>query len=246
MPVSDALRRFARDLGEIFGERLQSVAAYGRHAPGRTRDHGGLRHEEGDADGAHTLAIVDRITRDDLQACARRVPAWHAAGLATPLLFAAREFERSLDAFPLELGAILADHEVVVGRDPFEKAAVLEADLRRGCEVQARSHLLHLREGVLETGGRADALSLLIVQSAAPFAALLQSVARLEGADVSDQGRVARHAERRLGLTDGVISRIVALAGASDLASDEATALFPGYLAAVEALVAYVDGWGRR
>ena len=60
----------------------------------------------------------------------------------------------SLDAFPLEFGAILADHAVVSGASPFDGLTVDAADLRRACEVQARSHLLHLREGYIE---RADA-----------------------------------------------------------------------------------------
>ena len=66
---------------------------------------------------------------------------------ATPLLLAAHEFGRSLDAFPFEFGAILADHVVVSGSDPFDGPPRRPADLRRACEVQARSHLLHLREG---------------------------------------------------------------------------------------------------
>src|SRR5439155_16909943 len=119
--------------------------------------------------------------RDDLRACAGRVKGWHDAGLATPLVLAGHEFDRSLDVFPLEFGAILADHTIVSGANPFEQLTVDAADLRRAVEVQARSHLLHLREGYLETRGRDDALSDLIVKSARPFAALLVSLARLEG-----------------------------------------------------------------
>ena len=64
------------------------------------------------------------------------------------------------------------------------------ADLRRACEVQARSHLLHLREGFLETRGqRRRARRCSIVRSAAPFAALLTSVARLQGLVDARPGR---------------------------------------------------------
>src|SRR4029079_18407022 len=98
---------------------------------------------------------------------------------------------RSLDAFPLEFGAIIADHEVVSGAWPFEHARVAAADIRRACEVQARSHLLHLREEFLESGGNSHALAMLIVQSAAPLAALLTSVARLEGRTHNDTGAAA-------------------------------------------------------
>ena len=248
MDVPESVHVLARDLGEIFGARLRSVTAYGLHAPGRAPDASAAVHGHHDdaADDTHTLAIVDVVTRDDLQACAQRVAAWQQAGLATPLLLAEREFERSLDAFPLEFGTILRDHVVVAGRSPFESLTVHDADVRRGCEVQARSHLLHLREGVLETKGRADALSVLIVASAPAFAALIQSVARLEGLDGHDLGAAGRHAERRLNLTDGVITTVIALAGVKEISSAEATAIFPGYLAAVDRLVAYVDGWSAR
>src|SRR5947209_9568481 len=53
----------------------------------------------------------------------------------------------------------------------------------RACEVQARGHLLHLREGYLETRGRNDALAVLIVRSAPAFAALVSNLARLDGGD---------------------------------------------------------------
>ena len=187
MDIPHAVHDLARDLGEIFGPRLHSLCAYGLHAPGQaphTQDDTAAAHHHGVTPQLHTLAIVDAITRDDLQACAQRVARWHDAGLATPLLLAQREFERSLDAFPLEFGAILADHLVVSGRSPFENVRVSEADVRRACEIQARSHLLHLREGMLETRGRADALSVLIVQSSAVSASTTTSVCVGIGASV--------------------------------------------------------------
>jgi hypothetical protein len=243
MDIPEAAHRLARELAEIFGDRLKSLSAYGLHAPHVAPS--SHRHPDEPRD-IHTLAILDTITASDLDACARRVAAWQAAGLDTPLLLAEREFERALDVFPLEFGAILADHIVVSGRSPFQAMTVHDADIRRGCEVQARSHLLHLREGVLETRGRADALAVLIVESAAPFAALLQSLARLDGIDARDPGAVGRHAERRLNLPGGAVTSIVALAGVDEISSDEALRLFPAYLDAVEKLVAYVDGWGSR
>ena len=235
MRIPDAVHALARDLGQIFGNRLQSVVAYGLDANA---------HAAPDAHApAHTLAIVETLTREDLEASARRVDGWHDAGLATPLLLVAREFEASLDAFPLEFGAILADHALVSGRNPFEGLAIDPTDLRRACEVQARSHLLHLREGFLETRGRGDALALLIVGSAAPFAALLKSIARLEGADGRDASAAGRHAERRLDVAGGIVTSVVAMAGVTEISSEEAIRMFPRYLDAVERLVAYVDTW---
>ena len=238
--MSDAVHLLDRDLREIFGPRLQSLIVYGA-APNNQAKPDAHRHAEAPA---RTLVVVERMTREDLRACAGRIAAWHARGLATPLLVAAHEFDRSLDAFPLEFGAILADHVVVSGANPFAASRLDSTDVRRACEVQARSHLLHLRESYLETHGRADALSDLIVQSAPAFTALLRSVARLEG-QASEDGAAARHAERTLGVAGGAITDIVTLTGVHELPSADAERLFGPYLEAVEKLVAYVDGWSR-
>jgi hypothetical protein len=207
----------AEDLRTLFGPRLRSVVEYdGGH--NRT--------------GTHTLAIVEGFTLDDLHAAAARVPAWHAANVATPLILAAHEFETALDAFPLEFSAILARHRVLVGPDPFTSLSVDAADLRRACELQARSHLLHLRQGYLETGGRADAVASLIARSAPAFRALLESLERLEGS--------------KPGVATGIAADVAALAGVQELSKAEAERIFPAYVDAVDRLVKYVDGWSVR
>jgi hypothetical protein len=243
METSDAVQTLDRDLRGIFGSRLQSLVTYGQRSRSAhdDRQHG---HGHGEPP-TQTLAVVEAMTEADLRAAAGRVGAWHDAGLATPLLIVAREFERSLDAFPLEFGAILADHQVVSGANPFASLAVEPADVRRACEVQARSHLLHLREGFLETRGRADALSDLIVQSAGAFAALVTSIARLDADIAGDSAAAARHVERILNVP-GSVTEITTLAGVDEISSAEAERLFPPYLAAVEKLVDHIDGWSNR
>ena len=242
MPKS--LTSLDRDLRDIFGARLQSVVQYGTRARHAHPAHAG-HHAHAPEPALHTLAIVDTLTADDLRACAGRVPGWHGAGLATPLILPAHEFDRSLDAFPFEFTAIVADHVAVSGKSPFDGLRVDPSDLRRACEVQARSHLLHLREGYLETGGRGDALAVLIVDSAAAFAALLEHIARLEGAG-EDPATVSRHAERRLNVPGGIVSDVMRLARVTEISSTEAERIFPSYLDAVERLVTFVDGWHGR
>jgi len=240
MIISDAVQTLERELRAIFGSRLQSLVVYGQRAQAAHHPPAGHGHT---APPAHTLAIVGAMTPEDLRACALHVEAWHAAGLATPLLIADHEFEQSLDAFPIEFGAILADHAIVAGANPFASLAVDPADLRRACEVQARSHLLHLREGFLETRGRADAIAVLIVQSAAAFTSLVTSIARLEGHASDDAASAARHVERLLGTAGSAVAEVTKLAGARDISSADAERLFPPYLEAVTRIVRYVDGW---
>lgn len=246
MVIPDAVLGLQRELQSIFSGRLQSVVIYGLRAhahPSLDPNHGNGHSAHGRTAPIRTLVVVASMTKDDLQACAALVESWHDAGLATPLLIAAGELEQSLDAFPLELDAILADHVVVSGRDPFASLAVDAADVRRACEVHARSHLLHLREGFLETRGRADALSVLIVQSAPAFSALAMSIARLEGRAGDDPAAAARHVERILKLSGGAVTDVTNLVGVHEITSEEAERIFPPYLDAVERLVAYVNGW---
>ncbi|HEX7136752.1 MAG TPA: hypothetical protein VF219_02855 [Vicinamibacterales bacterium] len=239
LPVS--VSALERDLRDVFGARLLSLVAYGLNAH---------HHPASDDHGPHpasepvrTMAIVESLTEGDLRGCASRVRSWHEGGLATPLIVPAHEFERSLDVFPLEFAAIAADHVVAAGTDLFSRSVVENADVRRACEVQARSHLLHLREGLVEAGGNSDALAVLIVDSARPLAALLISLARLEGRGQLDTVGAGRHAERILALAGGVITDVVALTRVHEITAAEAERIFPAYLAAMERLVEYVDRW---
>ena len=215
MAISDAVGALDHDMREMFGGRLRSVVVYA--VTDRTPDA-----------PQPTLVIVDALTPKDLRACAALVLKWHESGLATPLLLEASEFERSLDAFPYEFGAILADHMIVSGENPFDGLRVDPEDMRRACEIQARSHLLHLREGYIETQGRSDAIAELIRRSAAPLSALLRSVARLKGASPAE----------------GVLAQVAGLNG-KELSAEAARRLFPDYLSAIEYLTSEIDRWGR-
>jgi len=222
--ASSALQTLERDLREIFGGRLQSLVHYGAHAHKAASHHRHGHHGQHEPALVHALAVVDTLTAADLGACARRITAWHDEGLATPLVMPASELNRSLDVFPFELSAILADHVVVSGRNPFDGLRVEPSDLRWACEVQARGHLLHLREGYIEARGRDDALSVLIVRSAPAWKSLLDNMARLENkAAVADD-----------------VTRLV---GVKEISNEEAVQIFPAYLDAVEQLTKHVDTW---
>jgi hypothetical protein len=238
--MQSALSTLEHEMREVFGTRLVSLLAYGLKSRSQPDDDHG---HHGSHDPVRTMAIVETLTEQDLRACAARASAWHDSGLATPIILPTRELERSVDAFPLEFATISADHILVVGINPFEMATVERDDVRRACEVQARSHLLHLREGFVEAGGNGDALAVLITDSAKPLAALLTSVARLEGHGQLDPVAAGRHAERILALSGGVITDVVALTRVHEIPAAEAQRIFPGYLAAMEQLVEYVDRW---
>ena len=187
----------AAQLKEIFGDRLEMVAAFG--------------------DTSSTCAVVQSLTIGDLDRCAAHAARWTKAGLDMPLFFIDGELRRALDAFPLELSEIIATRRVVAGTDRFADIFVPKQDLRRACEVQARSHVVHLREGYIEAAGDAKAVARLVSAAILPFRALVRNVARLEG--------------------------IAPKALVTQLNLDNFEKGFPDALRAAERIVEYVDTW---
>ena len=219
------------DLHNIFGLRLLSVVAYGPHL------------ERAPRALVTCLALVDSLGVSDLEACAGFTSRWHRAGLATPLLLTPAEFRSSLDAFPLEYGAIIRAHVRVFGDDPFEGVTIVREDLRRACETQIKSHLLHLREGFLEAGGRPSAVAALITRSAPAFTAVLRHVAWLNDESVVGHAEATREGAREAGLDEGTVTDLLALEQGGSVPSADPARLFPRYLATVEQLARAIDAW---
>jgi hypothetical protein len=227
-----ALESLSADLRRIFGTRLQSLCTYGP-SPG------------GDGD-VRSIALVDRLDFDDLCACLPLARGWEQRGLAVPLLLEREEFTRTLDVFPLEYGEIIASHIVVEGDDPFDGLSVPDADRRRACELQAKSHLIHLREGFLETGGDPRRVSALIGASAAGFGRLLAHIVELVAPATPTGGEdLPDAAEEHIGIPRELTREVLAATGGGPSTIADPTALLSRYIGAVERVWEFVDGWKR-
>jgi hypothetical protein len=226
-----ALAGLAADLGRVFGPGLQAVAAYGLHVPAATPRL------------VHSIVLVEHLTFRDLTACAPLVSGWRRASLAVPLILEREEFLRTLDVFPLEYGDIIAHHVLVAGSDLFTAARVAPEDVRRACEMAAKSHLIHLREGFLEAGGDPQTTARLISASARSFRALLTNIARLaEDLDAD----VAATAERQIGVSASVVREVLAAGAGNTSTIAEPTALLSRYIEAAERVWEFVDSWRAR
>jgi hypothetical protein len=151
------------------------------------------------------------------------------------------EFRRSLDAFPLEYQSLLDRHTVIAGTPPFVGVHINPDDLRRACETQTRSHLIHLRQGWLQTAGHDTALADLIGRSAGPFHMLLSNVARLQGPVLDRDDALVAFAEKTVGLRPEVVRAV--FAARHSPAGDSVMAHAAAYLDAVERLWEFVDTW---
>lgn len=219
-----AFDRLIGDASRVFGDRFVALVAYEPTA---------------------ALVFVSSVTAGDLDALSALAEPWHHDGLRTPLVMTPAEFRRSVDAFPLEYQAILDRHLVLAGRSPFTEISVAPVDLRRGCEVQARAQLIHLREGWVESAGHTDELAEVIERSAGPLRVLLANVARLNGRPADDPDGLARAAEDIIGMPADLIRALLTLEGAPER-SRALVPRLPEYLAAVERLWAFIDTWRSR
>jgi hypothetical protein len=213
--------RLAADLRRILGDRFVALVASGP---------------------ASSVVFARSLASGDLEAMGPLVESWRRDQLETPLLLTPDEFQRSLDAFPLEYQALIDRHEVIAGTPPFAGAEVEAAHLRHACEVQARSHLIHLRQGWVDASGHDEELAALIARSAEPLRALLANVARLEGVPPGPES--ATRGGQLAGLPDALVSDVLAIARDPQRAHALVPRL-PEYLSAAERLWSFVDTWRR-
>jgi hypothetical protein len=219
-----AFDRMAADARRVLGARFVALVAYS---------------------AADAVMFGERIDAADLDALGALASAWHHDDLATPLVITTSEFRRSLDAFPLEYQAMLDRHVLVAGMSPFDGVQVLDADVRRACEIQAKSHLIHLRQGWIDAGGDESRLAALVVRSAPPLRALLAQLVRLNDLQASDGAALAGSASALAGAPADLIDAVLAL----EHAPAQAAAVVPRlaeYLRACEQIWAFTDRWRSR
>lgn len=219
------------DIDRIFGTRVRSVVAYG--------------FGDGDRDDLRALTIVDALTADDLHRLAPLAREWKKRRLAVPLFLTHDELARTLDVFPLEYGDIIARHVRLRGGDPFAGLQVTADDRRRGCERAAKSHLIHLREGFIETEGDPARVARLIAASAPAFRSVLQHIVRLERGDAAghdlDDHALGEEVEASVGVPAALVGDVLSAAASGGIA--DPSPLLARYVAASERVWRFVDGW---
>lgn len=216
-----AMSRLATDLMKVFGDRFVALVAHGP---------------------ARTAAFARAINGDDLEALSVLSARWGVEGLETPLFITPEEFARSLDAFPVEYQAMLDRHELIAGISPFTGARPSEADLRRACEVQAKSFLIHLRQGWVQASDHEHEQAHMVAESAAPLRALIGNIARLHGAGFNSDAEIVAFAGTIPGVSADLVSGVLSLDERPERALHFAFRM-NDYLVVAERLWAYVDGW---
>lgn len=224
---------FAREIAEVYGDRLVSVVLYGSVARGD--------HRKGS--DVNLLVLLDRADAATLRrghAAARR---WTRDGNPPPLILPAAEWRASADVFPIELSDIRDAHVVLRGEDPFAGIEIAPADLRRQLEHELKGKQIQLREGYLATAEKPAELGALLVQALPTFLVLFRTVLRLAGEPVPREAEeVIRRTAARAGFDAEPVLEVQRARrdGARFRPAADAPAV-EGFLAAVAATVGHVD-----
>jgi predicted nucleotidyltransferase len=150
------LEILVEQLKAAFGSALRAVVLYGSAAAG---EHIANRSDY------NVLVIVDSLDLDLLRKEAAVARAWAEAGNPAPLTLTTREWQSSVDIFPMEYADVLERHRVLYGTPPFEGITVDRGDLRLQLEQQAMGKLLRLRAGIVAARGDSRQLVELLASS---------------------------------------------------------------------------------
>jgi hypothetical protein len=222
--IRHGYERMAADFQRVFGGRFVALVASPQGA---------------------AAAFVTSLGADDLEALGPLAETWRRERVSAPLVMTPDEFHRSLDTFPAEYRALLDHHVVIAGLPPFEHVQIRPDDLRRACEAQARGHLIHLRQGWIESGSHDGGLADLLQQSSEPLRAVLTTVARLHDEDPEDDSALSGFAARVTGMPEDLVRDVLALTDAPHRSRTLVPRL-PEYLRACETLWTFVDRWRGR
>ena len=225
---------FVTQLKGVYGDNLRSVILYGSAVAGEHIS----KHSD-----YNVLVVLDSIPLDRMAAIGAVLRSWGEANNPPPMIFTNAEWRSSADVFPMEYADILERHQVLHGEDVTKGISVSREHLRLQVEQQALGKLLHLRRGAMAAGDDGASNIRVMENSLSSIMVVFRGVVRLDGSvPPQDYIALSRDVAKRAGFDEGPVDRIIEhVRGARKIDRKEAAAVMTGYLAEMEALVAWLD-----
>jgi hypothetical protein len=226
-------------LRSAYGAQLSAVVLYGSAAAGE--------HIPKQSD-YNVLLLLGKVDWSSVAAASAVARAWNDAGNPPPMTMTVDEWRRSADVFPMEYADILDRHRVLHGTLPVEGITVSRENLRLQLEQQVMGKLLQLRQGALLAGTDAKRQAELIAASLSTMMVLFRAVLRLHGEKPEgDNLTLAQRVASLAGFDAAPFVRAVRhVRGESRLSVDETSTVLAGYIAGIEQLRRYLDGFAPR
>lgn len=166
------LTRYANEVASLFGSNLRSLLLYGSlargdYVPGRSN--------------INVFVLLDSSESAGIEQYARLHRRWAKEKIVVPLVLTQQEFADSIPYFPLEYLEMEEHHLVLSGTDPFATVQLDTSNLEFQCGQELRSHLVRLRQRLIEGGGRPESMLILLPLSLTALLPCLRGILRLRG-----------------------------------------------------------------
>ena len=168
------LDKIVEKLRKALDKSLVSVVLYGSAATG---DH----HEK--FSDYNILAVLTKITSDELRAAEPVFRWWREQGNPSPLLLTEHELKTSTDCFAIEFHDIRDHHRILYGPDLVGSLEIDRSFYRAQVESQLRTKLLRLRQKAGGVLSDKEALRGLLADSVSTFCVLFRHALLLDGVE---------------------------------------------------------------
>lgn len=218
----------------VQSENLVSVVVYGSAltAPGNPKK------------SDYQLLIVSKqLAGEHLRRLRPAIQWWTKQGFPMPVFFTAKEFQDSLDVFPIEFRHMKQAYRVLHGQDLLAEAEVSNANLRLETESELRGKLLRLRSLAIPAGETAAGLTKLMTESVVSFVRYMRPMLELIGEE-PPLGRLAtvKRVGEQCKINTEPLARILRLREEpKELMEIEAQDLFANYLDCLTKVIEAVD-----
>jgi len=180
----DIAKEAAEILKSIYGDELVSVILYGSAAG---KDY---------VSGKSSVDLLVVLTDQGINKLALLFPhlkLLRKKRITIPLLLTEQFIKTSLDTFPVEFLNMKLQYKLITGKDVLFDLAIDKSWLRTQCERELKGKLLYLRQGFVETEGKAKPLKLLIFYSLKTFLFLFNALIYLKDREIPETRREKIH-----------------------------------------------------
>jgi hypothetical protein len=205
---------------------LHGSAARGQHIPGWS--------------DINLVLVTEDLGTDTLERLRKPLADWRATAGTLPLMLTRTEWQRSADAYPLEISEMRTGYQVLRGPDPLNGLHVHPADLRLALERELRGKLLRLRQAYVLLSADDAELGMVVRRSISAVLFLCRGLLVLTGEKPPNDPVELAHAAGKAASFDGAaLARIVTHRGTEGWKCTEGD--MRGYLGAVEQAARFVD-----
>jgi len=228
--IESRLREFVERLRTAAGSNLHSVVLYGSAA-------GSDFHK--DFSDVNVLCLFQELSASAMLGVSDCVQWWKKERQSIPLLLSVDELTRAADVFAIELLDIRAHHRVLYGKDLIAELNVPVHLHRVQVEHELRTKLILLRQNFVS---KADVLKLML-DSVSSFTTLFRHSLIAMG-EKPEAGRRAmlQQLQRKINVDVRAFMELLNVREGSVKANAlDGKSIFPGYLRAIEQVIAAVD-----